>query len=48
MSLAIETEVYSIGTEPLEVLGFQSEKDLEEALFHLMQEAKQEGFTGSY
>ncbi len=42
MITSLETEVYSIGTEPMEVLGFENEKDLEAALFPLMQELKSE------
>ena len=39
MSLSIEkTDSYSMGTEPIEVLGFKSESELEEALIPLMQE----------
>ena len=39
MSLPIEkTEAYSIGTEPIEVLGFKNRSELEEALIPLMQE----------
>ena len=39
MSLSIEkTEGYSIGTEPIEILGFNSKSELEEALIPLMQE----------
>ena len=39
MSLSIEkTEGYSMGTEPLEVLGFKNESELEEALIPLMQD----------
>ncbi len=38
MSLSIEkTEAYSIGTEPIEILGFTNESELEEALIPLMQ-----------
>ena len=35
------TEVYSIGTEPAQVLGFVNERDLEEALIPLMEEIEQ-------
>ena len=39
MSLSIEkTEGYSMGTEPIEVLGFKNQSELEEALIPLMQE----------
>ena len=39
MSLSIEkTKGYSMGTEPLEVLGFKNERELEEALLPLLQE----------
>ncbi len=39
MSLSIEkTEDYSMGTEPIEVLGFKNKSELEEALIPLMQE----------
>tara|TARA_B100000029_G_scaffold276273_1_gene270881 strand:- start:416 stop:562 length:147 start_codon:yes stop_codon:yes gene_type:complete len=39
MSLSIEkTKGYSMGTEPIEVLGFKSESELEEALIPLMQD----------
>ena len=34
----LATEIHSLGTEPKEVLGFESEKDLELALIGLMQE----------
>ena len=38
MTLSLDTaEVFSTGNEPLEVLGFKNEKDLEEALVLLMQ-----------
>ena len=38
MSLSIEKiEHYSMGTEPMEVLGFKNESELEEALIPLMQ-----------
>ncbi len=35
-------EVCSIGTAPIEVLGFKNERELEEALRPLMQEIKQD------
>ena len=39
MSLSIEkTKSCSMGTEPIEVLGFKSESELEEALIPLMQD----------
>ena len=39
MSVSIEkTEDYSMGTEPIEVLGFKNESELEEALIPLMQD----------
>ena len=39
MSLSIQkAECYSIGTEPIEVLGFKNESELEEALIPLMQD----------
>ena len=39
MVLSLETsEVYSIGTEPAEVLGFKNERELDEVLIPLMQE----------
>ena len=39
MSLSIEkTKDYSLGKEPIEVLGFKNESELEEALIPLMQE----------
>ena len=39
MSLSIEkTKCYSIGTEPIELLGFKNESELEEALIPLMQD----------
>ena len=39
MSLSIEkTDGYSMGTEPIEVLGFINERELEEALIPLMQD----------
>ena len=34
----IETNIESIGVEPLEVLGFNTEEELEAALMPLMQE----------
>ena len=39
MSLSIEkTEGYSMGTEPIEVLGFKNQSELEEALIPLMKD----------
>ena len=39
MSLSIEkAEGYSMGTEPIEVLGFKNERELEDALIPLMQD----------
>ena len=39
MSLSIEkAESCSIGTEPIEVLGFKNKSELEEALIPLMQD----------
>ncbi len=39
MSLSIEkTDSYSMGTEPIEALGFINESELEEALIPLMQD----------
>ena len=39
MVLSLETpEIDSIGTEPAEVLGFENERELEEALIPLMQD----------
>ena len=39
MSLSTEKdEGYSMGTEPMEVLGFKNKGELEEALIPLMQE----------
>ncbi len=39
MSLSIDkTEDSSMGTEPIEVLGFKNENELEEALIPLMKE----------
>ena len=39
MTLSLETaEVCSIGTEPLEILGFKNQRELEAALIPLMQE----------
>ena len=39
MSLSIEkTDSYSMGTEPIETLGFINESELEEALIPLMQD----------
>ena len=39
MSLSIEkTDSYSMGTEPIEALGFTNERELEEALIPLMQD----------
>ncbi len=41
MSVSIEkAEDSSMGTEPLEVLGFKNESELEEALIPLMQDIK--------
>ena len=37
-----ESEICSLGVEPMELLGFESEKDLEAALAPLMQEVAQE------
>ena len=38
MTLSLETvEIDSIGAEPLEVLGFKNQRELEEALIPLMQ-----------
>ncbi len=43
MTTSLETaEVYSIGTEPLDVLGFKNERELEEALIPLMEEIEQD------
>ena len=42
MTLSLEAvEVYSIGTESLEVLGFTNERDLEAALIRLMQDQEE-------
>lgn len=39
MSISLDTiEISSIGTEPIEVLGFKNEIELEEALIPLMKE----------
>ncbi len=43
MTISLEKEEESsIGNEPLEVLGFSNERQLEEALLPLMQEIKQD------
>ena len=43
MTLSLETaKVYSIGSEPKEVLGFKNDRALEEALAPLMQEREQD------
>ena len=43
MTLSLETaEACSLGNEPLEILGFKSERDLEEALIPLMQSNESE------
>ncbi len=47
MLQAIETEIHSLGLEPLEVLGFQTEKELEAALVPLMQEKEIEKLIAS-
>ena len=48
MTIFLNTpEVYSTGDEPLEVLGFESEKDLEAALVDLMQPIEQEDFLAA-
>ena len=48
MTISLETpEVCSIGTEPLEILGFKTEKELEEALIPLMQEIEYEGLIAA-
>ena len=41
------SEIFSIGNEPLEVLGFQNERDLEDALIPLMQEIDKEELIAS-
>ena len=42
MTISLETtEIASIGTEPPEILGFKSERELEEALVPLMQDIEQ-------
>ncbi len=40
----IEPDFSSLGLEPLEVLGFQTEEDLEEALKHLTMEINESRF----
>ena len=48
MSLSIEkTEGYSMGTEPIEVLGFKNESELEEALIPLMQDIGPDDFMAA-
>ncbi len=48
MTIALETgEVCSLGSEPIEVLGFKSEQDLEEALAPLMQEIESGGLIAA-
>ena len=43
MTVSLKTaEVSSLGTEPLDVLGFKNETELEEALIPLMEEIDQE------
>ena len=42
MMIKPEVAIYSIGAESLDVLGFDNEKSLDEALFPLMQELEQE------
>ena len=37
MVLTLEFEIESLGIEPKEVLGFETEEDLEQALIPLMQ-----------
>ena len=42
MTISLETaETCSMGTEPLEILGFKDERELEAALIPLMQEVKE-------
>ena len=38
----IQTNIHSLGLEPLECLGFNTEQELEEALKALMAERKEE------
>ena len=48
MTISLEsTEIFSVGTEPLEVLGFKNERELEQALIPLMQEIEQEGLIAA-
>ena len=43
MAISLEsTEICSIGKEPLEVLGFKNERELDQALIPLMQEIEEE------
>ena len=45
---SLEAEINSLGIEPLEVLGFESENDLEIALAPLMQEIRQEDLMATW
>ena len=48
MSISLNTiEISSMGTEPLEVLGFKNEIELEEALIPLMKEIKSDELTST-
>ena len=48
MTLSLKTaDVYALGTEPIEILGFKNERELEEALLPLMQDIEQEGFIAA-
>ena len=40
--MLLETEIHSLGIEPMEVLGFETEMDMEAALVPLMQEVCRE------
>tara|TARA_Y100001968_G_C18722152_1_gene420643 strand:+ start:351 stop:494 length:144 start_codon:yes stop_codon:yes gene_type:complete len=43
----IDNNIESIGIEPLEVLGFSTEQELEDALIPLMEEIKPEGIIAA-
>ena len=44
MNQLVNTEIHSLGIEPLESFGFETDQDLEVALKLLMKEVEQEDF----
>ena len=46
-SISASSEVYSLGDEPIEVLGFKSEKDLDIALLALMETIEPEDWMAA-